>query len=329
MSTIFSTARRRRTLLACVAISALSTAGATTASAADSPADPGPTIEEFGAFQAPTLPANPSSGFVMGEGSDAIRVYLPSEAAGPAVASNPGQVVYDGATADVRVQADPDGLAIATISPATSTNEQHFSYRFDLPDDAVLEREADGSVSIQNDDGDVQATVLTPWAVDSSGRALPTSYRVSGNVLTQTIDTTGAIGDVTADPHLVPHGPSVKLFPPSVKGPYVTVWFTRRETEAVYKNLRDPVTTVSGAAALACGFIPNPLLKGACAGFNLAVLRDFLTNINQAHDRKHCLTLDVKPLGFNPLNPLSVLDLIKGKNPVLDWNDQSGKECRP
>ena len=43
-------------------------------------------------------------------------------------------------------------------------------------------------------------SIAKPWAKDNNGKDLPTSYSVNGNNLRQTIDFTGAVFPVTADP---------------------------------------------------------------------------------------------------------------------------------
>jgi hypothetical protein len=45
------------------------------------------------------------------------------------------------------------------------------------------------------------ASIAAPWATDAGGRSLPTRYSVSGDVLTQHIDTRNARFPVVADPH--------------------------------------------------------------------------------------------------------------------------------
>ncbi|MFE7845558.1 hypothetical protein ACFUTX_10265 [Microbacterium sp. NPDC057407] len=45
------------------------------------------------------------------------------------------------------------------------------------------------------------ATIATPWAVDANGAELPTRYELSGNALTQVVDTRNAEYPITIDPH--------------------------------------------------------------------------------------------------------------------------------
>ena len=130
-------------------------------------------------------------------------------------------------------------MAIATTAPADGRRQQRFRYRLEIPEGQALVAQPDGSIEVAGrDDGEVSATIEAPWAIDSTGRLLPTSYSVDGSRLTQTVDTAGAVGEVTADPHLVPHGPKIVLLPPSVQPPYLTLWLTRHETEEVYRRYK-------------------------------------------------------------------------------------------
>lgn len=46
----------------------------------------------------------------------------------------------------------------------------------------------------------ITATLEAPWAVDATGRELPTRYELDGDVLVQHVDTAGAVFPVAADP---------------------------------------------------------------------------------------------------------------------------------
>ncbi|MDI2130525.1 hypothetical protein [Yinghuangia seranimata] len=58
-----------------------------------------------------------------------------------------------------------------------------------------------GGVVLVGADGAVDSRISSPWAYDARGRSLPTSFVVSGNTITQHIDTRGAAYPVVADPH--------------------------------------------------------------------------------------------------------------------------------
>lgn len=292
------------------------------------------------AISSSELPADPNAGIRVGTGADAVRVILPANAAaGPAQRVGEGQVVYDGADADTAVLADTNGVTIATIAPAAGRAEQRFRYRLDVPDGHALIPQADGSIDIRSKYGDdVAATIEAPWAKDSTGRSLSTSYHVDGMGLTQTVNTVGAVGTVTADPHLVPHGPKVTLIPPSVSPPYLTLWLTRHETEEVYRDYRDTVGTAQAAAASFCAVIgalanvsppTKAIITVVCAAIPLYVT-DLKNNLEEAHTKHTCLNVDVKPpnIGLDPLSLLAMVEkIVKGELPVLDFDDGDGADC--
>ena len=64
----------------------------------------------------------------------------------------------------------------------------------------TLRLKADGSVAVLN--GAKQVGIIAPaWAIDATGRAVPTRYHVSGNSLTQTVDVAPeTVFPVVADP---------------------------------------------------------------------------------------------------------------------------------
>lgn len=76
-------------------------------------------------------------------------------------------------------------------------------YAFDLtiPDDAVIGVEADGSVAIRDQRGNLLSGYEAPWAIDANGVSVATSFRIEGSTLIQTVDLNGATAyPVIADP---------------------------------------------------------------------------------------------------------------------------------
>lgn len=59
-----------------------------------------------------------------------------------------------------------------------------------------------GAVVLTDADGRT-AVLGAPWAKDANGVGLPTSYRIEGSTLVQTVDTDGAVFPVAADPKVV------------------------------------------------------------------------------------------------------------------------------
>lgn len=81
-----------------------------------------------------------------------------------------------------------------------------------------------GGVVVSNADGSWDGRISAPWAYDAQGRALPISFTVNGNTITQHVDTRGAAFPVVADPHYTWGW---------VTG---TVYFNRHETQIIAAN---------------------------------------------------------------------------------------------
>ncbi|WP_146245086.1 hypothetical protein [Curtobacterium sp. MCLR17_045] len=94
-------------------------------------------------------------------------------------------------------------LAINTVltGPSSPTS---FAYPLELPKGGSVSVEDNGAVQIEDASGMPVGFVDAPWAVDANGADVPTKFVVSGNVVTQQIDTSapGVQFPVVADPSL-------------------------------------------------------------------------------------------------------------------------------
>ncbi|WP_228977024.1 hypothetical protein [Streptomyces sp. DH12] len=141
---------------------------------------------------------------------DAVSLTLQgaSESA-TAMTSESGTVVYkDVAHAtDLAVQATSDGgvRTLVTLKDSTASQEQRFPLV--LGDDVRLVDDGDGGYLLARQEvdgiGEVIATVDAPWAKDATGRPIDTSYRLEGNTLVQTVQTSeDTTFPVVADPKI-------------------------------------------------------------------------------------------------------------------------------
>lgn len=160
---------------------------------------------------------------------------------------------------------------------------------------------SDGGVDITRD-GSMLARFAAPWAKDAGDRSLATSYSLKGHVLTQTIETAGAVFPVVADPRLETTA-SILGVPTRVK-----VWFSRSETEGFYRN-RDYGVPVGAAAAALCAGVSGTILTGLCVAAIGYVTVDFTNNVTRAHNQNHCLTLEI------------------GLPALVDWDHGDGRHC--
>jgi hypothetical protein len=140
------------------------------------------------------------------------------------------------------------------------------SYKFSvegLGQPASLELQTDGSIWVRDAGNNVVNFVQKPWAQDSAGKSLPTHYSVDGNVITQTVDLTGAVFPVVADPSF------------SCGFANCTIQFNKAETKDWATGAPAVLTSLVGAcawaggppAAAACGIASGAMVSSA----NIAV----------------------------------------------------------
>ena len=131
-----------------------------------------------------------------------IGIGMP-DAAGNGNQPLPGLVTYAAKQPGVAYAHQRTGQiarALTIIKDSSAPTE----YRFPIsaPEGSMLEVEDDdGTVLIYNNDiylGEIDL----PWAKDANGNAVPTSYRVEGMTLIQTVNHAGAAYPVVADPAL-------------------------------------------------------------------------------------------------------------------------------
>ncbi|MFI9561009.1 hypothetical protein [Nonomuraea endophytica] len=131
-----------------------------------------------------------------------IGIGMP-EAAGNGSQPLPGLVTYAAKQPSVAFAHQRTGQiarALTIIKDSSAPTE----YRFPIsaPEGSMLEvEEDDGTVLIYNNDFYL-AEIDLPWAKDANGNAVPTSYRVEGMTLIQTVSHAGAAYPVVADPAL-------------------------------------------------------------------------------------------------------------------------------
>ncbi len=149
-----------------------------------------------------------------------------------------------------------------------------------------------GGVTVSDSTGNLVNTILAPWAKDANGKNLPTNYTVSGNVVTQHVDTRGATFPVVADPQ---YGCGVG---------WCSVYFDKRETHDVATG---GIAALGGATA-ACG-VGGAVGVAACGLASGALAWTAVT----ADNHGNCLGLS-----------------FWGVYPFIGWNpfEYTGVQCR-
>jgi len=194
----------------------------------------------------------------------------PGRRAAGAKALSPSGLAVFGNTADSSIAlstAKTGGNAgYAVITGPTAPTAYRFAFQVDGAP-AVLRPAAGGAVDVMSAGGAFVNSVAPAWAKDATGAALRTSYSVSGNILTQSVEHAGAAYPVVADPRL------------RCDSLWCTVELTRGETRSLAANVLYAggpcavlgagapvcVTVLTGAWAMAS--IANS--RGQCIGYRV------------------------------------------------------------
>ncbi|MFK4070621.1 hypothetical protein [Streptomyces sp. NPDC029674] len=136
----------------------------------------------------------------------AVSITLPSSNNVIGTKAGKNTTVYPGAgkATDLAIQPTTDGgiRALAVLKNSTAPREQR--YDIGLPDGAHLVKLNTGAVAAFAKNGTFLGGFTTPWAKDATGKPVPTSYRIDGNTLIQSVRTTDSTAfPVVADPKWV------------------------------------------------------------------------------------------------------------------------------
>ncbi|RSO10727.1 hypothetical protein DMH18_11235 [Streptomyces sp. WAC 06783] len=198
------------TIVATISAAALTLGAASTAFASDtpSPAEQTAAVVEKATGTTDIAPA-PAPGTTIPQRStgdakattatgDAVSIALPGTNNVTGTKAGKNTTVYPGAAkaTDLAVQPTADGgiRALAVLKNATAPREQR--YDISLPNGAHLMKLDNGAVAAIAKNGTFLGGFTTPWAKDATGKPVPTSYRIDGNTLVQTVQ----IADSTAFP---------------------------------------------------------------------------------------------------------------------------------
>lgn len=157
-----------------------------------------------------------------------------------------GTVIYpDAAPAtDIAVQPTTDGGARTLVTLKDDRASETHRFRLNIPQDANITEDGQGGFEVTREAVEgihvPVATIDAPWARDANGKSVPTSYKLDGADLIQTIETgRGTAFPVVADP---------KMTWGIVTG---TAYFNKKETKAIATN-----GALSGVVS---GFLPPGL----------------------------------------------------------------------
>jgi hypothetical protein len=186
--------------------------------------------------------------------SDVGETVVTPVGAGQAAVPEPDLVVYAGSNAShdfALTKAGANAPASAAFAIAHSAAAPTvFRFQFSVAGRPAELALLDGVVVVKDANGVVVNFVQPAWASDANGAAVPTSYAVSGNVLSQTVDHLGAAYPVVADPTM------------ACDWVNCTVQFNKSETRSIASG--------SWGAAAAVGFACGRL-RTTIGGFICAV----------------------------------------------------------
>jgi hypothetical protein len=119
----------------------------------------------------------------------------------PATVADDGTVVYEtDGNVSIGAQALADGGVRALL--VIETSDAPVEYRFDIgvPAGGYLELQPDGAVNVADGAGLPAGHFEAPWAFDSAGLPVPTSYRIEGTTIVQVVEHSSNY-PVVADPN--------------------------------------------------------------------------------------------------------------------------------
>lgn len=146
-----------------------------------------------------------------GEDPLAVDLLAADHATAVSVSSDGVEVIDNGDGSSTVPLAREDGSLQVVFVIESVDAPSTYTIDVDLPDGVVLTHDEGGSLLATDDDGLLALGVAPAWAFDAAGVAVPTSYEVDGEEITQVVD--HASGDyqypITADPYL-----GIRLFDP-------------------------------------------------------------------------------------------------------------------
>ncbi|MCZ9884270.1 hypothetical protein [Arthrobacter sp. B2a2-09] len=214
-----------------------------------------------------------------------IELRFVDGAARGKLAGNQKRAVYGASGNAVNFAASADGGRFAAYAIIHGSGSQDsFEYEFFVDGaPATLAKGSTGQVLLKDASGRLMNTIAPAWAVDATGKQLPTFYSIRGNVLTQTVELRAASYSVVADPALS------------------CDWALC--TQQLNKNETSTVANVGGGNAGAFGAmcaLAMPWLGVACLTYGLAIWNTAV----HARDTGRCLSIQYRGTGMQVVWPV-------------------------
>ncbi|WP_423183890.1 hypothetical protein [Arthrobacter sp. NyZ413] len=198
-----------------------------------------------------------------------LQVRFHDDSVQKADASRGPLTVFGSKSSDYNYATGSTGGRLAGYTIINSAKKSSFGYELLVNGaPAILESRSNGSVAVYSNDGTLVNVILPPWAVDATGKDLPTSYSVNGNILQQDINLRGAAFPVVADPRT------------ACDAWFCTVEFNKSET----KTIADNGWQATGVVSLGCGLL-TPGMAVLCGAIGGALT----IAASQAHNQGDCV----------------------------------------
>jgi hypothetical protein len=153
------------------------------------------------------VPLNSAKPIRLSEAGKELKVGLPfsdQKTKGHRGVNEPVQFDNENGTSTIPVIKDDGSVQITTVIESAES-PQNFQYEIELPAGFSMHSNPDGGITFVDAEGKPTGGVAAPWAKDSQGTAIPTTYEISGSTLTQIVQHKsqgGVAYPVVADPWL-------------------------------------------------------------------------------------------------------------------------------
>ena len=241
-----------------------------------------------------TLPTRANDGVKLHAGIGAqVSVGLPgATAADSGRTASDGTVVYTHAarSASVAAQALPGGGASLLVAIDGADAPTEYSFPVNLPAGVQLQASGDGGYFAGLPGGQV-LTIAAPWARDAVGKTVPTTYRLEGQTLIQTVAHAGFTYPIVADPYIT-------------LGWYVYLHYTKADISRYWSG-----TTFlnQAAAAAACAAIAGAYGAAACGSLSGGWFSSIGNTFATAKAKNECVVIAMTYAGLIPVqwNPVA------------------------
>lgn len=213
-----------------------------------------------------------------------VALDVASATARTRVTDASGATVVSDAIGDVDLKITTSNSGFAVAAELESVDSPH-QLRFDVsvPDGATLVLTEEGSIDVVGRDGFTLGAFAAPWAVDTNGSDVTTSYSVDGNTIIQTVDPVAKeLYPVIADP---------RFDWGWISG---TIYLTRAETSSVCLNALNTLRLMAETAP-----VWAHTLIGAVIAIGVAVVAAAACS---AHILNGCMKFSTNPPFIWPLD---------------------------